>query len=115
MLRLVNLTPHELKLYDEDGRLIVTLPPSGQIARVSTKEMKIGELDGEVDSIPVFTTMYGDVEGLPPREEDTYYIVSRMVLNHPSLKDREDVFAPGKLLRDENGRVIGAVGLVLRA
>jgi len=105
---IVNLTPHELKLHDEGGRLVATVPPSGQVARVRTSAVRVGEA---AEGVPLFVTEFGDVEGLPAPKPDTIYVVSGLVRSHPQVAAREDVYSPGRLLRDEQGRVVGAVGL----
>ena len=105
---IVNLTPHELKLHDEDGRLVATVPPSGQVARVRTQSVRVGKTP---EGVPLYVTEFGDVEGLPEPSEGTIYVVSGLVRSHPSVAAREDVYSPGRLLRDDAGRVIGAVGL----
>ena len=104
---IVNLTPHELRLTDEHGHLVATVPPSGTVARVRTSAVRVGEFEG----VPLFRTEYGAVEGLPEPVPGTIYVVSAMVRSHPQVSGRGDVFSPGKLLRDEQGRVIGAIGL----
>ncbi|MEM3951856.1 MAG: hypothetical protein QXT92_00020 [Nitrososphaerota archaeon] len=43
----VNMTPHEVTIYDQQGKnVIMKIPPSGQVARVSTFQQKIGEING---------------------------------------------------------------------
>ena len=104
-MKLVNLTPHVLKIYNEYEELVATIPPSGDIARVSVTRAQ----DGRVGNIPLFRTTYGTVEGLPGAEPDTLYIVSGMV--RAAVPHRSDVWQPGELLRDANGRPVGAIGL----
>ena len=103
----INLTPHTLNLYDEDGIPVATIPPSGDVARVAVRRVANGNIDG----IPVFKTTYGQVAGLPAPRPGTIYIVSGMVRAHPDVRDRADVFQPGELLRDTDGRPVGAIGL----
>ena len=106
-MSIINLTPHELKLFNEDGRLVATITPSGQVARVRTQSVRVGEHAG----VPLYRTEFGDVEGLPAPQPDTIYVVSGLVRAHPAVASREDVYSPGRLLRDAEGRVVGAVGL----
>jgi len=58
--------------------------------------------------IPTVTTNYGEVTGLPPTKEGTVYIVSGLVAQQAP---RDDVFSPGPLVRDNQGRVVGCTGL----
>lgn len=89
MSKFVNLTPHALVLRTADGD--ITVPPSGQQARVATKSGAVSAREG----IPVLVaspTSYGSVEGIPEPVEGTFYLVSALVLGRVS---RPDVFAPG--------------------
>jgi len=57
-----------------------------------------------------FTTTYGTIEGLPAPEPGVIYVVSLLVLQAlPS--GRRDVFVPGLLRRDSDGRITGCEGL----
>lgn len=60
-MKIINLTPHEIKILDENGNVIAVFPPSGKVARVCVKRKKVGEIDG----IPVYANKFGEVEGLP--------------------------------------------------
>ncbi len=105
-MKIVNLTPHALHLYNEAGEKVATIPPSGTVARVSVERRRVGEIDG----IPVYTARYGRIEGLPRPRRGTIYVVSGMV--KAAVPGRGDVYQPGELKRDLLGRVVGAVGLV---
>lgn len=101
---MVNLTPHKLKIHTQNG--VVELPPSGEVARISTTE----KLISVVEDIEIFSTEFGSVEGLAEPKPGVCYIVSRLVLE--AVKNtRSDVFAPGQLIRDDQGRPIGCKGL----
>lgn len=102
----INLTPHEINVYDGDI-LAVTIPPSGQVARVSERATKAGEVDG----VTLYTTQRGDVAALPEPAANTLYIVSAQV--RLALPERADLVSPGQLVRDANGQPIGCVGLVV--
>jgi len=126
----VNLTPHSINFilpynieigqdatgtpeYVTEDRTY-TLPPSGIIARckVDREEVDIFILEDIDDwdiTIPVVKTRFGEVEGLPEPEEGTVYIVSNLVAQ--AVPDREDVFFPDDLVRDENGNIIGCRAL----
>ena len=109
-MKFVNLTPHEVVIFDSTGQnIILKIPPSGQIARVSTTSTIVGL----VDEIPIRKTIYGDIVGLPEPRSDTIYIVSTVVLI--ALKEkgihRNDVVSPDtnpdSAVRDDTGRIIG--------
>jgi len=102
--KLINLCPHKVDIV-LDGETI-TVAPSGIIARIQSKEVVVKTILG---CIPVYGTEYGEVENLPEKEENTYYIVSRLVLlNSP---ERDDLLAPGGQVRDADGNVCGCKGL----
>ncbi len=81
-----------------------TIPPSGVVARVKSSTIKIGEHA----SAPIYTSTFGEVEGLPKPEEGVIYIVSALTLN--AVANRTDVVAPGNLQRDQDGNPIGCIG-----
>ncbi len=107
MKKIINLTPHMIVL--NDG---TEFPPSGTIARVSSSFSKVDEIDG----IPIFSITYGDVENLPPEEENTIFIVSSMVLEALKNENRSDVVAPAtghpSVVRDEKGQIKSVPGFV---
>lgn len=102
-MKVVNLTPHTLNVHNNVGD-VSTFEPSGQVARVQVSY----EPAGEVAGLPVSKAVYGEVEGLPEPQEGIIYIVSGMV---QARVPRSDVFAPGDLVRDEEGRPVGCRGL----
>ena len=95
---IVNLTPHAIVVGSR------SFPPSGSLARVA---MLISP-QGEIDGVPLFSTAFGQVEGLPPMEAGKYYLVSALVAS--AEKDRTDLLSPSGLVRDEKGIVIGCEG-----
>lgn len=128
--KMVNLTPHTINLIiqysleigqDELGtpkyvreERIYSLPPSGIIARCKTDRQIIDsfileDVDGWDITVPVTKTRFGEVEGLPEPKENTIYIVSSLVAQ--AVPDREDVFFPDDIVRDEQGNIIGCRAL----
>lgn len=105
MKKLINLTPHEIKIVDEKGDVKLIIPPSGKVARVKTRQ----EVVGRIDDIPVVKTVLEGIEGLPEPKEGHIYIVSSLVAQN--VKDRDDVIAPDTspqgVMRDEKGNIIG--------
>lgn len=97
-----NLTPHTINIHTPNG--IVTVSPSGTVARVATESVPAGEIEG----IPLYSIQYGAAEDLPMPTLGTIFVVSGMVA---SASPREDVFSPGELIRDENGQPVGCKGL----
>jgi len=99
-MNIVNLTPHAIN----ETITGQTFAPSGEVARVATTS----EYQGDFEGISTYRTTYGEIVGLPEAQFGVVYIVSGMVL---AQTDRQDVFAPGELVRDENGKPIGCKGL----
>lgn len=103
-MRFVNLTPHPIVVRLSDGTER-KFEPSGTVARVSSTD----EVVGEVDGIPVVQTTFGDIVGLPDARDDTVCIVSSLVLGRAIRLGRNDVVAPdtgATAIRDENGRIV---------
>ncbi|GIV51020.1 MAG: hypothetical protein KatS3mg038_1541 [Candidatus Kapaibacterium sp.] len=104
-MKFVNLTPHAINIYNSEKQLVMTVPPSGAVARVQAQR----KLSAVYDGIEIYRTQYGEIENLPPPEPDTIFIVSGLVA--VAAKDRDDVLQPGELLRSDSGQPIGCVGL----
>lgn len=99
-MKFINLTPHEIKI--KRGDEIISIPPSGTVARVATVE----KTQGDVDGIPLVKREFGDPEGIPAPEADTIYIVSALVAS--AVKGRSDVVAPdtgATAVRNEKGHI----------
>lgn len=105
--RVVNLTPHDIKVVNDEGNLIVNITHEETPARVSSETVQVGDLGG----IPVTKTVFGTVTGLPPMEEGTRYIVSRMVAS--AATGRDDLLVPGLQVRNADGQVVGCKSLDL--
>lgn len=105
MADIVNLTPHTITFVAEDGSVLREIPASGQLARVSTRTVTIGDVDG----LPVTATEFGEVEGLPSPKPGTAYVVSSLVAQR--VPERRDVYIPNEAVRDEKGRIVGCRSL----
>lgn len=112
MTTLINLTPHPLNFYTGGG--ILTLAPSGQLARCKNASTLIGDADG----LPIYEATFDEVTGLPDPQPDTLYIASSLV--QQGLRklgiERPDVLSPGTGPNDgairTNGQVVGVTRLV---
>jgi len=116
---LVNLTPHEVTLVGEDGSVLLRIPPSGQVARVREETAPAGEitvlpggpLTVEGVRVPLVRRSWGPIEGLPEPQFRTLFITSSLVAQAAWAAGRRDVVAPGELVRDSEGRVVGCKNL----
>lgn len=105
MKTIINLTPHAVNFVTDAGESILSVAPSGTIARVSSSITKTGEIAG----LPVTETVFGEVQDLPGQEEGVIYITSSLVAQR--VPERNDVFIPNELVRNEQGKVIGCRSL----
>jgi len=106
MANFENLTPHIVRIFGQEGdEPVLTIPPSGEVARCSVESEQVGEKGG----VSLFATTFGQVEGLPAPQPDTVYIVSMLVRS--AVSERTDVASPGELIRDDEGRPMGCRGL----
>lgn len=108
-MQLVNLTPHKITIIGSDGEVMCEIAPSGTIARAASVIVD----DGSVDGIPVVRTSYGLVEGLPEPIDGTMYIVSSLTATAARRSGRttEDLLIPGRMVRDEEGVILGCQAL----
>ena len=110
---MINLTPHNLVIYRENTDPL-TIPPSGEVARVSPIERHINIA---LNGITVVSRTFGEITGLPPVDPeniDRVYIVASLVLDRAPT--RLDIAAPdtgSTAIRDENGRIAGITRLVM--
>jgi len=109
MANFINLTPHKVIVCLSDGSQKV-FEPSGSVARVNQEMISLGAIDG----IPVSASKFSNVVGVPDPVQDTYYIVSALVLN--AVK-RDDLVSPDTspsgAVRDANGQIIGVKGFLM--
>jgi hypothetical protein len=105
-----NFTPHTIVICSDDGTPIRELPSEG-IARVDSMQEALSPIDG----IPVVTTRWGRVTGLPEPTMGTWLIVSMPVLQ--ALPNRNDLVRPDtgpqNVVRDTDGRIIGVKALTI--
>lgn len=106
MKKIVNLTPHEIVLFSEDGTSVLEKFPSMGIARASVVAEPV-TVDG--CPYPVTRNTYGDPIGLPEKSDDTLYVVSLITAQAAVVSGRgnEDLLLTSDLVRDDEGRIIG--------
>lgn len=104
-VKIVNLTPHEIMVYDAAGESVLQVIPSSGMARAAQTREPLDSING----IPVSKTGYGAVEGLPDQRDGVIYIVS--VLTAQAAPDRKDLYITDELVRDDTGRILGCKAL----
>lgn len=102
--RLVNLTPHPVRVLLADGA-VAAIPPSGPPARCAVSRRVVGWVQWEGHPVPVHETLFGAVEDLPPEQPGTLLIVSLAVTR--AALDRDDLLVPDDVVRNEDGSVAG--------
>jgi len=98
---IVNLTPHTIHLPN------LTIAPDGRLPRCT----EISESVGTFEGVELISRTYGEVFELPAPVPGTLYVVSALV--RQALLDRKDLASPGDLLRDADGRIVGAKNLIV--
>lgn len=97
-MRIINLTACRVTLSGENGA--VSVPPSGTVARLQTQSLYDGHLCVGPVVMPVTRPRVVGVEGLPPMEAGTCYLVDKQVVMG-MLEPRSDVFGlelvPGQI------------------
>lgn len=104
-MNIVNLTPHTINFLDGDNNPVLTVQPSGTIARAKQTRT----LCGTVAGIPVNQCAYGQVQGLPEPAKETIYVVSAITAQ--ACPERQDVYVVDDSVRNEDGRIIGVRAL----
>jgi hypothetical protein len=104
IMTIVNLTPHPLSVYTLDGSTLLHTIPSTGMARASETRVTCGEVEG----VPLTSVQYGETTGLPDPVPGTIYVVSTITAN---ASPRADVYVPGEMVRDKEGRIVGSKGL----
>ena len=112
-MRLLNLTPHELRIRNIDNDGEIYLPKSMKPARCVLNPMPVKHgfvyVDGE--TIELLRYHVGSVFDLPEPVEGVTYVVSAMVARAAAELGRTDVVMPGPSIRDEYYRVVACHGL----
>ena len=104
-MQIINLTPHSINFLDADNRPVLTVEPSGTVARAKQTRTLCGHIAG----IPMNQCAYGQVQGLPEPAKETIYVVSSITAQ--ACPEREDVYIVDDSVRNEDGRIIGVRAL----
>ena len=103
-MKIVNLTPHDVKLFHEGKEHV--FPNAGVIARVASSS----EFSHSVNGLPVHKTIYAEVENLPEPQDGVIYIVALLVAQ-VLAGTRTDIVCPDtgpdSAVRDNKGLIAG--------
>jgi len=105
---LVNKTPHDVVLYDDCDEVFLTIPAAENPLRLVEKREKVGQINGfDLNKV---TFEIDKNTPLPYPDENTYFIVSRVIAE--TFK-RPDFIIPDQAVRNESGQVIGCKGFAV--
>lgn len=108
-MNLVNLTPHPVIVYDANGdTLLLTIPSSGEARCAQVREL-VGTCEYNGVEVPLYSTSFGQVSGVPDPQYDTLYIVSALTAQ-ALLGQRDDLVIPDNMVRNSTGQVVGCRG-----
>ena len=110
----INATPHDINIVDEDGKIVMTFPASGVIARCNANRHTVGDItftDKWGLKIPLNEIVFGELEGLPEEKPLTYYIVSALAGKAGREAGRKDLLLVDDAVRNEAGQIIGCRAL----
>lgn len=107
---LKNLTPHDIHIYDTSGKhCVYVVTAQGNPARCEEIQEDLSKLKLEKIQLSLKCISYGEVTNLPDPQENTFYIVSTLVAQNAI--NRKDLLVPVDIVRDENGKILGAKSL----
>jgi hypothetical protein len=126
MVKIINYTPHDVTIKDNNG-LVHTFLKTGKVARVQSPQKERFTLGcytavGET-TFSVFQNYFGSVyvehsdgsenSDLPPFEAGVYYVVSTLVKQ--ALPDRYDLICPNSsdAVKNDKGHIIYTNGFML--
>lgn len=112
-MKLVNLTPHPVQIWDVDKNVIVIpaeLMPARCIEKVYDRKLIKADFNySDGNDVQVVKLSYTDVSYLPDPEDNVMYIVSVLVAQ--ARPDRDDLLVPYDLVRNDNGSIMGCRAL----
>jgi hypothetical protein len=108
MTTIINLTPHAVTLFTKsDLSSKREFQSSGKVARCK----QTNESVGQINDINLTKTVFGEIEDLPDPQENTFYIVSRIV--REAAKERNDLLVPNEIVRNDDNQIIGCLSFAV--
>lgn len=102
-MKILNYTPHEVTLMNDKGEPLIL--QSAGVARVA-QESTVVEIAG---GFRLVKSTFGEVTGLPEKEEGTMIIVSAFV--RLACPDRTDLGSPAEIIRNAKGCIVACGAL----
>jgi len=115
--QIINVTPHAIRIrVNADNKTAqpdptdIVLQPSGTIARVSVQSVQSGDVNG----LPIMSSVFGDPVDLPDPQDDTIFVGSMPLAQKAAAMGRTDVVSPNTApkqdIRDDAGRTFAVFG-----
>jgi len=114
-MKIVNLTPHPVTICNGNG-LSITIDRCDSPPRLEEETEVVGTVCAEGVDVPVIRKRFGKPQGLPEFRPGHVYVVSALLAQAlgPTPEDAGYlVVIPAALIRDENGRILGARALAV--
>lgn len=108
-MRIVNLTPHDINILDENDNVVNVLPGAGRSGSVRATVVRKNSM--QICGVPVCDRICTELCNLPAPQKNTYYVVSQMAARYVTER-RDDLLTIDTQVRDEFDRVIGCRGLI---
>lgn len=108
--KLVNLTPHQVVLYDGDTP-VLSLKGEPASPRLQEDMDQVCVIKFDDIDIPVHKITLGAVNYLPKFVPGVYLIVSRMLAER--VPERTDLLVPVDMVRAPDGRILGCRGFTV--
>ena len=106
-MRIVNLTPHALNLMPAGPTgPVITIPPSGQVARCAVDRVQVDTVTVDGIAIPVNRTQFGTVTGLPDPSQIPFGCYHGESPNGPPRPSERSIV--NDAVQDDQGRIVGA-------
>lgn len=110
MTEIINATPHELVIFDEDHNPLLRLPKSGRPFRVAERTTTHEPITAADHRIPVVRISFAEIEPpLPAPVDGTWWVTSHLVA--AAAPERDDLLIPTQVVRDAAGRILGCRAL----
>jgi hypothetical protein len=108
-MRIINLTPHAVTVFDAEGATIQTLPAAQTPARAQQQNFP----NLPIGAIPTVTISYGPPENLPEPTPGVFLLVSQITARAATEAGRpvHDLLLTADAVRDTGGRIIGCRAL----
>lgn len=102
-----NLTPHKIVLVLDE---LMEITPEETPLRLEAKTELKDYIEYDNKRIPELTTVFGEPNFIPERVPGRIYVVSLLVCQY--FTDRDDFYIVGETVRNSDGQIIGAKGLI---